>query len=106
MHHELKFWFDFLLDIRGEGRWIIGLVEKDPAYFERLVGSLSQAILTLPVKAERLPMFSQRITGDPHAFDLDEDLGKMFLHVLTVDRSEEHTSELQSRGHLVCRHLL
>src|SRR5690625_6693903 len=22
------------------------------------------------------------------------------------DRSEEHTSELQSRGHLVCRHLL
>src|SRR5439155_18962854 len=24
----------------------------------------------------------------------------------TVDRSEEHTSELQSRGHLVCRLLL
>src|SRR5439155_18790523 len=23
-----------------------------------------------------------------------------------ADRSEEHTSELQSRGHLVCRHLL
>lgn len=90
-HPELKFWFDFLLDIRGEGRWIIRLVEKDPAYFERLVGSLSQAILTLPVKAERLPMFSQRITGDPHAFDLDEDLGKMFLHVLTVDRLDKQT---------------
>src|SRR5690625_6562093 len=25
---------------------------------------------------------------------------------LTVERSEEHTSELQSRGHLVCRLLL
>src|SRR5690625_6252387 len=25
---------------------------------------------------------------------------------MTVDRSEEHTSELQSRGHLVCRLLL
>src|SRR5207253_10947012 len=25
------------------------------------------------------------------------------LAVLEVDRSEEHTSELQSRGHLVCR---
>src|SRR5207253_4409314 len=26
--------------------------------------------------------------------------------LLTIDRSEEHTSELQSRGHLVCRLLL
>src|SRR5690625_3120085 len=28
------------------------------------------------------------------------------LFALSVDRSEEHTSELQSRGHLVCRLLL
>src|SRR5207253_8157283 len=27
-------------------------------------------------------------------------------HIFNVDRSEEHTSELQSRGHLVCRLLL
>src|SRR5439155_1875303 len=27
-------------------------------------------------------------------------------HTLTGERSEEHTSELQSRGHLVCRLLL
>src|SRR5215208_6693386 len=27
-------------------------------------------------------------------------------HLLHVSRSEEHTSELQSRGHLVCRLLL
>src|SRR5690625_6168372 len=26
--------------------------------------------------------------------------------ILNIHRSEEHTSELQSRGHLVCRHLL
>src|SRR5439155_3858536 len=26
-----------------------------------------------------------------------------FVEVAAVDRSEEHTSELQSRGHLVCR---
>lgn len=90
-HPELKFWFNFLFDIRGEGRWIIRLVEKDPAYFEQLIASLSQAISTLPAKAERLPMFSQRITGDPHAFDLDKDLGKMFLHVLSVDRSDDQT---------------
>src|SRR5439155_22372465 len=28
------------------------------------------------------------------------------LRLVGVDRSEEHTSELQSRGHLVCRLLL
>src|SRR5439155_27028941 len=33
-------------------------------------------------------------------------LSKELLHLLDLDRSEEHTSELQSRGHLVCRLLL
>src|SRR5690625_5767134 len=31
---------------------------------------------------------------------------KQFERVLSVLRSEEHTSEIQSRGHLVCRLLL
>src|SRR5207253_3992921 len=31
---------------------------------------------------------------------------KHHVHQLAVIRSEEHTSELQSRGHLVCRLLL
>src|SRR5690625_6648831 len=30
----------------------------------------------------------------------------LFMTFHTLDRSEEHTSELQSRGHLVCRLLL
>src|SRR5690625_7608065 len=30
----------------------------------------------------------------------------IFSNVSSLSRSEEHTSELQSRGHLVCRHLL
>src|SRR5690625_6632236 len=32
--------------------------------------------------------------------------GKYQLYILDMERSEEHTSELQSRGHLVCRLLL
>src|SRR5687768_17825596 len=32
--------------------------------------------------------------------------GRMLTHVATRHRSEEHTSELQSRLHLVCRLLL
>src|SRR5690625_6708608 len=37
---------------------------------------------------------------------LNENGGTIFLMCLTAKRSEEHTSELQSRGHLVCRLLL
>src|SRR5690625_2699771 len=37
------------------------------------------------------------------SFGVEEGLGKDFLNAA---RSEEHTSELQSRGHLVCRLLL
>src|SRR5690625_6379123 len=33
-------------------------------------------------------------------------LSALFLRILSYLRSEEHTSELQSRGHLVCRLLL
>src|SRR2546422_2667064 len=36
----------------------------------------------------------------------DEKNGKIFCLVDAEDRSEEHTSELQSRLHLVCRLLL
>src|SRR5690625_7029609 len=34
------------------------------------------------------------------------DFGKEIIPKAIEDRSEEHTSELQSRGHLVCRLLL
>src|SRR5690625_6651666 len=36
----------------------------------------------------------------------DQPIQKIGQKVLLASRSEEHTSELQSRGHLVCRLLL
>src|SRR5690625_1537539 len=41
------------------------------------------------------------LVHDPIALVLDEPFSG--LDPVAVDRSEEHTSELQSRGHLVCR---
>src|SRR5690625_6067753 len=43
---------------------------------------------------------------DAGAVELDTEQAEMRDVVDTVVRSEEHTSELQSRGHLVCRLLL
>src|SRR5439155_9145900 len=51
----------------------------------------------------------QRIGADPHLVQarLEDELRKVAqVHGGEGGRSEEHTSELQSRGHLVCRLLL
>src|SRR5690625_5831368 len=50
-----------------------------------------------------------RLEPEPGRFDLewlDAVLDDLHSRAIRVDRSEEHTSELQSRGHLVCRLLL
>src|SRR5207253_3852751 len=49
--------------------------------------------------AGRQLIIDSRADGDPSLWNR-KDLSKR------IDRSEEHTSELQSRGHLVCRLLL
>src|SRR5690625_6878798 len=69
---------------------------------------------------EQMKMFLTRIgfgstaviTGDPSQIDLPRGQQSGLRHAVDVltnvngIRSEEHTSELQSRGHLVCRLLL
>src|SRR5690625_6472632 len=44
--------------------------------------------------------------GGPNLISSFHVIGEIFDRVYDQARSEEHTSELQSRGHLVCRLLL
>src|SRR2546422_4952857 len=60
---------------------------------------VADVLRTLAVDAER--------TGDPLGLGLPEQLRAWdHIRLHSVTRSEEHTSELQSRLHLVCRLLL
>src|SRR5690625_7442545 len=43
---------------------------------------------------------------DETLYELVQEEKRKILEKEMKERSEEHTSELQSRGHLVCRHLL
>src|SRR5690625_1847692 len=81
---SISFWLKYIMEQKRECRWILQLAEQEPTQFEHSVKLLTRAFDNLPKNAERLPLFSQRITGDPHSFDLHTDLGKMFLHLLTV----------------------
>src|SRR5690606_15335440 len=86
---EIAFW---LLELpqQPEGRWIVTVAEKTPDIFRTVLGQLHRAFISLPEEAERLPIFSQRITGDPHAFDVQTDLGRMFLHLLASESVSEN----------------
>ncbi|WP_121640175.1 TIGR02679 family protein [Virgibacillus sp. Bac330] len=80
---SLKDWFRYIQSVTKEKRWITRIAEKDFTYFHYLIKQVAKAREQLPSTPERLPMFSQRITADPHAFDIHTDLGKLLLEVLT-----------------------
>lgn len=86
-YDTIAFWLRFIEEQRRDSRWILQIAEREPDNFQKLVVKLDHAYQSLPMKAERLPMFSQRITRDPHAFDLQTDLGRMFIHLLSVGLS-------------------
>src|SRR5690554_7107290 len=76
-----------------------------------LTTSLAMAIATA------LPLFSLQVNAEQAASGFDKNrlhlgAGVSYNHIdmpfggRSADRSEEHTSELQSRPHLVCRLLL
>ncbi|WP_059103519.1 TIGR02679 family protein [Shouchella shacheensis] len=57
--------------------------------FEGEMALLARAYAALPETYERLPIFSQRVSGDPHTFDLMRISGKLLLHLLHVQAGEE-----------------
>src|SRR5690349_9273509 len=95
---------------RGGMAWVYQA--QDPA-FGRTV-----AVKVLAPKIADEPQFVERFLREarsmarlqhPHilpVYDVGEQGGNAYLVMLHVDRSEEHTSELQSRRDLVCRLLL
>src|SRR3712207_6978826 len=64
------------------------------------------ALDELLVESDRLEDLRARVAADGRDAHLADRLQDRLAHRLDVVRSEEHTSELQSRQYLVCRLLL
>src|SRR5439155_17120704 len=69
-------------------------------------GSNLAPILKFDPSGKLVSSFGAGMFVYPHGFYVDKDGNIWATDGQAKDRSEEHTSELQSRGHLVCRLLL
>ncbi|AXF55623.1 DUF2399 domain-containing protein [Salicibibacter kimchii] len=76
---------DYVRERHPDTYWIYRLLESEQ--LTAMMPVLHEAVRALPDQPLRLPVFSQQISGDPHAFDLHHDLGKLFIHLLQVKRS-------------------
>src|SRR5690625_6222937 len=78
----------------------ISTLAEGPVWCER-----EETIYWVDILSGRLHM--RRVAdGSERSLEMGEHLGAVALREKGGLRSEEHTSELQSRGHLVCRLLL
>ncbi|MGI6449117.1 MAG: TIGR02679 family protein [Desulfitobacteriia bacterium] len=82
--------------------------DKNPVQLERQLKWVLEALTELEdartkmkERFERLPVFAQRITGNPHEFDLNAETGKLLINALTHWRSWDHqltASQVAIRG--------
>ncbi|ALS74963.1 hypothetical protein AUC31_06860 [Planococcus rifietoensis] len=76
----LNGYFNYLSKRTADSHWIIRLLLTDS--FTLSAQFLAKAANALPQKFERLPFFSQRVSGNPHTFDLSGMNGKLLIHFL------------------------
>lgn len=86
MYPSLTFWFTYLQQRTADTYWINRMLETDD--FHLFCAQLVKALDGLPLDYERLPMFGQRILGNPHGFDRTTDLGRLWIHVLHIKRGQ------------------
>jgi uncharacterized protein (TIGR02679 family) len=93
---QIEWYIDWISSKSADTRWIWGVYKEDPAilssYFEYIEAAwkfLEEEKIFL-----RIPLFAQKITGNPHSFDRNTILGKMLLHLLTVDQKMKEDDEI------------
>ena len=86
---EGNWWWEWIALKRPDSRWIWSLYQQDSEKLYKQLTAVSHAFEHMPSqtgKYERLPLFSQRMTGNPHYFDGHEITGKLLTYCLQVDQ--------------------
>jgi uncharacterized protein (TIGR02679 family) len=92
---KIDWYIDWITSKSADTRWIWNMYKEDAAklfsYFEYL--EKAWVFIGKEKMFIRMPLFAQKVTGNPHAFDRNAILGKMLLHLLTVDQKNKEESE-------------
>ncbi|MCD8506434.1 MAG: TIGR02679 domain-containing protein [Alkalibacterium thalassium] len=83
-YSSAEIWLDYLEGKSSDSYWIYRLMEESYDDFESYVDILDRVLQNIPENPIRLPAFAQQMTGNPHAFDRNQNLGRLLIHVLTV----------------------
>lgn len=85
-HSNMEWWIDWIRTKKPDTRWIWSLYQSDRIKLKEKIQMVCKAfsLLLSDGEFERLPFFSQRITGNPHFFDQNEVGGKLLAHCFFV----------------------
>jgi uncharacterized protein (TIGR02679 family) len=84
-----SWWWDWMELKPPETRWIWSLYKQNREDFFEKVTTVLKAFQELPSnedKYERLPLFAQRTTGNPHFFDHNNVTGKLLVNCMHIDQ--------------------
>ncbi|MEC1721658.1 TIGR02679 family protein [Schinkia azotoformans] len=85
---EGDWWWSWIESKQPDTRWIWSLYKQNSDQLMEYLRNVYQAFHELPKdnSFERLPLFAQRTTGNPHYFDRDQTAGKLLIHCMYVDQ--------------------
>ncbi|GKV69726.1 hypothetical protein NCCP2716_22240 [Sporosarcina sp. NCCP-2716] len=92
---ELDFWWARLGSKSPDTRWIWSLYRQREKELAEACTQVGRAFLALPEPGEyvRIPLFAQRITGNPHSFDPQQTAGRLLVHCLYADQVRRGLTE-------------
>jgi uncharacterized protein (TIGR02679 family) len=93
---QIDWYIDWISSKSADTRWIWSVYKEDSARLLSYFASLEKAwgVIGEGKIFIRMPLFAQKVTGNPHAFDRNTALGKMLLHLLTVDQKTKEEGEV------------
>jgi uncharacterized protein (TIGR02679 family) len=83
-NHPYFQWYVDSVEKKVDGyRRFLKLYKESPLILYGYFETIAKAVEHLPLQKEmRLPFFSSMITGNPHAFDTNQEIGKLFVDVI------------------------
>ncbi len=85
-NHPYFGWYIESVEKKEDGyRRFLKLYKQSPQVLYDYLVTIAKAVELLPLQKDmRLSFFSSKITGDPHAFDTNQEIGKLFVDVVNI----------------------